>query len=42
MIKLVGKRPFKEKTVYEEFVEGTGKEEEETQSLGDFQKEQAS
>ena len=30
MIELLGRRPFKESTTYEEFVEGTGSEVEDT------------
>ena len=30
MVALLGKRPFSEKSTYEEFVEGTGGEEEDT------------
>lgn len=35
MIELMGKRPFKEKFTYEEFVAGTGDEEEKNLGLSD-------
>ena len=42
MIDLLGPRPFKEKSTYEDFVQGTGSEEEDTslpEGLQDLQKE---
>lgn len=36
---LIGKRPFKSKTTYEEFIEGTGEDAEKTMSLEEFMSE---
>ena len=39
MIDILGKRPFVEKSTYEEFVAGTGEFEEKSKSLEEFEKE---